>query len=155
MSLITARPYSRAIEERSTTNDLSNIMPGTKISDMNGAFPSIPIGYDYEDYTYDPDEIADTARTEASSAHDYKYENGRRYHAYREGSYPMPNDELNTEHERIAHAMFGLLLKDRLYLAPIEEPKNVIDLGTGIGLCEFTMHMFSAPIELGMLLEGI
>jgi hypothetical protein len=117
------------------------------VSDMDGESPSIPIGYDYEAYTYDPDEIADTARTEASSAHDYKYENGRRYHAYREGAYPMPNDDLNTEHERIAHTMFGVLLDDRLYLPPIKEPKNVIDLGTGIGLCEFTLQYIPRPTD--------
>ncbi|KAK9657167.1 hypothetical protein V6Z96_001414 [Aspergillus fumigatus] len=29
----------------------------------------------------------------SSSIRNYKYENGRRYHAFREGSYNMPNDE--------------------------------------------------------------
>lgn len=98
--------------------------------------PNIPIRYDYVNYRYDEEEIADTARTEASSARDYKYEHGRRYHAYREGSYPMPNDELEVEHEKIGHHLYGLLLGDKLFFPPIDEPKNVIDLGTGIGLCE-------------------
>ena len=110
-------------------------MPGEKGVAMDELSPTIPIRSDYSAYNYDPDKIAETARTEASSTHDYKYENGRRYHAYREGSYLMPNDDLMIEHERIAHAMFGLILKDRLFLPPIE-PKNVIDLGTGIGLCK-------------------
>lgn len=30
----------------------------------------------------------------ASSIYNYKHENGRRYHAYREGKYAMPNDEI-------------------------------------------------------------
>lgn len=51
----------------------------------------------------------------------------------------MPNDELNAEHENIAHHIFGIMLQDKLYLPPIEEPKNVIDLGTGTGLCEFNL----------------
>ena len=114
---------------------------------MDETSPNIPIGHDYSDYTYDPDEIVETARTEASSTHDYKYENGRRYHAYREGSYPMPNDDLNNEHERIGHLIFSLLLKYRLYLPPIDEPKNVIDLGTGIGLCKYTWHHTLVPME--------
>lgn len=114
---------------------------------MEETSPKIPIGDDYSEYTYDPDEIVETARTEASSTHDYKYENGRRYHAYREGSYPMPNDDLNTENERIAHLLLSLLLKDKLYLAPIDDPKYVIDLGTGIGLCEYSsLHTF-VPVE--------
>ena len=29
----------------------------------------------------------------ASSVRNYKYENGRTYHSYREGQYVMPNDE--------------------------------------------------------------
>lgn len=110
-----------------------------KTSDMELS-STIPIRYDYSEYTYDPDLIADTARSEASSTRDYKYEHGRRYHAYREGSYPMPNDELNTEHEQVAHHMFGILLQDRLFLAPLEDPTNVIDLGTGTGLCKSRSH---------------
>lgn len=115
-------------------------MPGDKGVAMDELSPTIPIRSDYSAYNYDPDRITETARTEASSTHDYKYENGRRYHAYREGSYLMPNDDLMIEHERIAHAMFGLILKDRLFLPPIE-PKNVIDLGTGIGLCKCTCEL--------------
>jgi hypothetical protein len=106
------------------------------VLNIEGVTPYIPIRSDYADYTYNPEEIADSTRTEASSTRDYKYEHGRRYHAYREGSYPMPNDDLNTEHEHIAHHMFGIMLQDELYLAPIENPKNVIDLGTGTGLCK-------------------
>lgn len=106
---------------------------------MDGLSPNIPIRYDYSEYTYDEESVADTARTEASSTRDFKYEHGRRYHAYREGSYAMPNDELNAEHENIAHHIFGIMLQDKLYLPPIEEPKNVIDLGTGTGLCEFNL----------------
>lgn len=107
--------------------------------DMEGLSPNIPIRNDYSDYIYDEEGIADTARTEASSTRDFKYEHGRRYHAYREGSYPMPNDDLNTEHEKIAHHMWGILLQDRLYLPPIDEPTHVIDLGTGQGLWALDM----------------
>ena len=123
-------------------------MPGDKGVAMDELSPTIPIRSDYSAYNYDPDRITETARTEASSTHDYKYENGRRYHAYREGSYLMPNDDLMIEHERIAHAMFGLILKDRLFLPPIEEPKNVIDLGTGLGLCELYLRIWLVPAQI-------
>lgn len=117
--------------------------------DMEGLSPNIPIRNDYSDYIYDEEGIADTARTEASSTRDFKYEHGRRYHAYREGSYPMPNDDLNTEHEKIAHHMWGILLQDRLYLPPIDEPTHVIDLGTGQGLCKSISN--KAPMPLAPL----
>lgn len=123
-------------------------MPGEKGVSMDELSPTIPIRNDYSSYDYDPDKIAETARTEASSTRDYKYENGRRYHAYREGTYLMPNDDLMGEHERIGHAMFGLILKDRLFLPPIEEPKNVIDLGTGLGLCELYLRIWLVPAQI-------
>jgi hypothetical protein len=131
-------------------------MPLGKSSQMDGLSPNIPIRYDYNEYIYDEESIADSARTEASSARDFKFEHGRRYHAYREGSYPMPNDALNTEHEKIAHHMYGIMLQDRLFLPPIEEPRNVIDLGTGTGLCESNLPSYepralSCPDEPGFL----
>ncbi|KAF3391089.1 Secondary metabolism regulator LAE1 [Talaromyces pinophilus] len=70
----------------------------------------------------------------ASPLQAYKYENNRRYHAYREGSYWGPNDEQDAYHQRVAHHLFTLVLQDRLYLAPIAQPRHVLDVGTGIGL---------------------
>jgi hypothetical protein len=34
----------------------------------------------------------------------------------------------------IRHHLFILVLQDRLYLAPIPQPRHVLDIGTGIGL---------------------
>lgn len=34
----------------------------------------------------------------------------------------------------IRHHLFTLVLQDRLYLAPIPQPRHVLDIGTGIGL---------------------
>jgi hypothetical protein len=44
----------------------------------------------------------------ASSILNYQYENGRRYHAYRAGSYAMPNDE--TEQERFVWSSLTLTI---------------------------------------------
>lgn len=35
-----------------------------------------------------------------SSVFNFRFENGRRYHAYAEGQYPVPNDEVGF-HERL------------------------------------------------------
>lgn len=56
----------------------------------------------------------------------------RSYHVFRRDRYPMPNDEQEREREGIKHEFFKLLLRDRLFLAPIT-PQKVIDLGTGAG----------------------
>lgn len=75
----------------------------------------------------------DTSRTLASSAHDVRFEHGRRYAG--RGTHPIPNDELNAENERTAHNLFLRMLDDRLFLAPVQKLDRVIDLGSGTGLC--------------------
>ncbi|KAL2812110.1 S-adenosyl-L-methionine-dependent methyltransferase [Aspergillus granulosus] len=65
----------------------------------------------------------------------YRYENGRRYHAYKEGAYWGPNDEEQNEQLDIAHHIFTLLLDDQLVLAPItKDIQRVLDVGTGTGI---------------------
>ncbi|KAK8198607.1 hypothetical protein M8818_006474 [Zalaria obscura] len=64
----------------------------------------------------------------------YRYENGRRYHAFRDGQYWGPNDSQNNNHEAIVHHLCILTLDDKLYLAPIENPKRILDVGTGTGI---------------------
>jgi trans-aconitate methyltransferase len=70
----------------------------------------------------------------ASSIKNYKYENGRRYHAYREGEYVLPNDETEQDRQDLLHHVRNLTLGGKLYLAPIDNPKRVIDIGTGTGI---------------------
>ncbi|KAJ9319263.1 hypothetical protein DTO271D3_32 [Paecilomyces variotii] len=70
-----------------------------------------------------------------SSVYDFRNENGRRYHAYRDGHYLMPNDEDEKERLDIMHAMMLEMMDGKLFLAPISEtPRHVLDLGTGTGL---------------------
>ncbi|KAL4782496.1 S-adenosyl-L-methionine-dependent methyltransferase [Aspergillus varians] len=65
----------------------------------------------------------------------YRYENGRRYHAYKEGAYWGPNDEEQNEQLEIAHHMFTMLLDKKLVLAPIDSNvQRALDVGTGTGI---------------------
>ena len=70
----------------------------------------------------------------ASSATNYRYENGRRYHAYKEGSYPYPNDEKESDRLDATHRMIELALNNRLFGAPVADPRRVLDVGTGTGI---------------------
>lgn len=68
------------------------------------------------------------------SVQNYRFENGRRYHAFREGSYMMPNDEKEQERLDLAHHIFRMILRGRLYRAPLpRQPRHVLDFGTGTG----------------------
>ncbi|KIX08590.1 uncharacterized protein Z518_03246 [Rhinocladiella mackenziei CBS 650.93] len=69
-----------------------------------------------------------------SSIINYRFENGRRYHAYQEGKYWAPNDEAQNDQLHIAHHIFFLLFDGKLFQAPIEDPQHVLDIGTGTGI---------------------
>ncbi|KAL4946356.1 hypothetical protein BDV06DRAFT_136748 [Aspergillus oleicola] len=92
-----------------------------------------------EDSLYDADSAADSSLSFASSVRDYYYENGRRYHAYRYGQYPIPNDQEEQDRLEITHHLFTLLTGGDLYRAPLTsqqqelKPKRILDIGTGTG----------------------
>ncbi|KPM42793.1 hypothetical protein AK830_g3750 [Neonectria ditissima] len=61
--------------------------------------------------------------------------NGRRYHAFRQGAYLVPNDEEEQERMDLVHHIYTLVLDGQLHLAPISEnPQRVLDIGTGTGI---------------------
>lgn len=70
----------------------------------------------------------------SSSVRDYTFEANRRYHKFQEGSYQFPNDDPEQEREDMKHAMVTNLCGGRLHFAPLENPQNILDLGTGTGI---------------------
>ncbi|KAJ9269310.1 hypothetical protein DTO212C5_4582 [Paecilomyces variotii] len=69
-----------------------------------------------------------------SSIYRYRVEHGRRYHAYKDGAYWGPNDEEAQETNDLAHHVNLLMMNQRLYLAPLDKPQKVLDVGTGTGI---------------------
>ena len=65
---------------------------------------------------------------------DYKFQHGRRHHAYKEGVYAYPNDEKEKDRLDIAHKMIETCLGGKLHLAPLTDSKRILDLGTGTGI---------------------
>ncbi|KAI9836223.1 MAG: hypothetical protein M1819_001560 [Sarea resinae] len=92
------------------------------------------------------DEDDDSTYSMTSSIMHFNYENGRRYHAYHEGRYIMPNDEHEQDKLLIAHYINEIALDGKLFLAPLERvPENVLDIGTGraewaIDFAEYIYH---------------
>lgn len=78
--------------------------------------------------------LGDETDTLASSILNHRMENGRQYHAYRDGAYWGPNDELAKEILDFAHHMYLLTLDQKLHLAPVESPQTILDCGTGTGI---------------------
>ncbi|KAK1640154.1 methyltransferase domain-containing protein [Colletotrichum phormii] len=72
----------------------------------------------------------------SSSVVDYPTEHGRRYHAFRSGTYWGPNDESESDRLDFNHMLMVKTIGDKLYLAPFEKGKinRVLDIGTGTGV---------------------
>lgn len=91
--------------------------------------------YEFDDFDSamgDDDSIY--AATLDGSIKEHIWENGRRYHSYRAGTYLFPNDETELNREDMKDHMTRLMLDGRLTFAELEkEPLNALDLGTGTG----------------------
>ncbi|PGH07447.1 hypothetical protein GX51_01748 [Blastomyces parvus] len=94
---------------------------------------ALAVDLDDTDSSYGGDLESETTSV-TSSIYKYRLEHGRRYHGYKDGAYYAPNDEKANEVLDIAHHSYLLMLKKKLYLAPIEKPQKVLDLGTGTGI---------------------
>jgi SAM-dependent methyltransferase len=70
-----------------------------------------------------------------SSVYAHRYENGRTYHSYHDGQYPIPNDEAEQDRLDLLHHLFKMMLGGDLYTAPLpKEPHRILDIGTGTGI---------------------
>ncbi|KAL7913518.1 S-adenosyl-L-methionine-dependent methyltransferase [Trichoderma velutinum] len=109
------------------------------------------------DAGYDSDSASSASTSAMSSVRDYMFENGRRYHRFREGSYNFPNEDVEQEREDMKHAMVKLLCNQKLHFAPIgDNPQEILDIGTGTGIWTIEMgDRFPSAHILGIDLSPI
>ncbi|KAH6879483.1 S-adenosyl-L-methionine-dependent methyltransferase [Thelonectria olida] len=70
-----------------------------------------------------------------SSILKYREENGRTYHAYKDGTYVLPNDEVENERLDLQHHLFLLTFDEKLHVAPLTKPlRRAFDAGCGTGI---------------------
>ncbi|RDA83759.1 hypothetical protein CP532_4989 [Ophiocordyceps camponoti-leonardi (nom. inval.)] len=113
--------------------------------------------HDESDAGYSSDGFSSGSTSAESSVRDYLYENGRRYHRFREGTYNFPNDDVEQEREDMKHAMVKLLCSQKLHLAPIgDHPQQILDMGTGTGIWAIEIgDQFPSAHVLGVDLSPI
>ncbi|KAL2219636.1 methyltransferase [Thermoascus aurantiacus ATCC 26904] len=84
-------------------------------------------------------EVDDNASGDADSAYNESIGSasyhGRRYHAYHEGAYVLPNDDGAQDRMDLLNHIYRLVLGGDLYRSPIgPNPQRVLDIGTGTGI---------------------
>lgn len=138
-------------------NNSIKVAPGKAVTDhpdkLNSSHPAVthpaskphPIEVDddpnpQDDFQFTETDGASSTQSVASSIINYKYENGRRYHAYREGEYVMPNDEQEQARLDLHHHLWRLMTGGTLFRAPVDpSTMRVLDLGTGTGIWAMDM----------------
>ncbi|TDZ13654.1 Secondary metabolism regulator LAE1 [Colletotrichum orbiculare MAFF 240422] len=82
--------------------------------------------------------VASSKTSLADSIYNYRLENGRTYHRYKDGKYFYPNDDRESDRLDLQHYQFLLSLDGKLGLSPPNENdsqvKRVLDVGTGTGI---------------------
>jgi len=77
--------------------------------------------------------LANHSTSMSSSIREHVYEGGIRYHAFHDGKYPLPNDEIEQNRDDMKHSMSLELFRGAHFLAPVESALTaggeVLDLG--------------------------
>ncbi|KFY31489.1 hypothetical protein V493_01064 [Pseudogymnoascus sp. VKM F-4281 (FW-2241)] len=119
--------------------DLPPSIPAVSPQPSVASDQEVPIDAAFDDEdgdsAYDDGSFQSDTTSLLSHITKYRYENNRRYHAYKDGEYWGPNDEKQNNQLDIGHHLYLLTMGGRLFLAPIgDNPQNVLDVGTGTGI---------------------
>jgi hypothetical protein len=88
---------------------------------------------DDADSAYGEDLASETASL-TSSIMRGKWENNRRYHSYQDGIYMFPEDEQEQDRLDIKYASLQNVLGNKILFAPLDNPQQILDVGTGTGI---------------------
>ncbi|KAN0121973.1 TAM domain methyltransferase [Hyaloscypha variabilis] len=95
------------------------------------------------DSAYNSDDLSRYTDSLTSSVRAYKFENGRRYHAYHSSgtdAYLFPNDDPEQDRLDMFHHILYMGCDSKLFLAPINpEGMRILDIGCGTGIWAIQM----------------
>ncbi|KAI3543290.1 methyltransferase [Colletotrichum filicis] len=126
-----------AFADPASTTSPSRVVPAVAIEPAQQDDPvEADEGFASDNDSSIDDRISSYTASLSSSVIDYPEEYGRRYHAFRPGSYSFPNDEVEMERLDMAHAMMVRAIGSKLWLAPLAKEKvhRILDIGTGTGI---------------------
>ncbi len=90
-----------------------------------------------------------------SSVRAHVYEGGLRYHAFRDGRYAFPNDEVEQNRDNMKHTVCLMLSRGKHFYSPVEEvlesQGEVLDLGTCFSTVQETLQRANGPTDVTLL----
>jgi SAM-dependent methyltransferase len=88
------------------------------------------------DSAFEGSEVGSRTASLSSSILEYRYHHGRRYHAYRAGTYLLPNDETEQDRLDLLHHIYKLAIGGALFRSPLNPTQlhRILDFGTGTGI---------------------
>jgi len=133
-------PYAQLTPAEQAAQDIENAVALQQAQDLID--PETSDSTSLSDAGYETGSTGTSTTSLRSSVRDYIFENGRRYHKYREGTYNFPNDDAEQDREDMKHAMMVNLCQT-LHFAPISDnPQNILDMGTGTGIWAIESEIF-------------
>lgn len=60
-------------------------------------------------------------------------------------AYIYPNDEQEIDRLDMQHHMFKMAMDGKLFRVPLQDPKHILDIGTGSGIWPIEMCMITRP----------
>lgn len=135
-----------------------SITQSEAVAALEQAEQGVEAGSAFSDDGYETDGASATSQSLATSAREFIYEHGRRYHSYKAdvNPYLFPNDDREQDREDLKHAMFLKLFNKTLHFAPVPADANVLDLGTGTGIwCVDFADLYPSSTVLGIDLSPI
>lgn len=138
-------PWPESSSQSPASHLSSTVAPATPGSSISS--PSRPP--DDSEAAGDTSSLFDTDDTEddypdsmTSAVQQYVYEGGLRYHAFRNGKYAFPNDDVEQNRDDMKHTMTLMLCQGRHFYAPVEERLRQGGKCLDLGGCPFST---SAP----------
>ncbi|TVY35701.1 Secondary metabolism regulator [Lachnellula subtilissima] len=152
----TTIPYNQLTPEEQAAQDIENVAAVQQAQDEIDIDSSSDGRSVSGESGYETDSLQSASTSLGSSVRNYAWENGRRYHRFREGVYNFPNDDSEQDREDMKHAMMVNLCQ-QLHFAPIgSDPQNILDMGTGTGIWAIEMgDQYPGARILGMDLSPI
>lgn len=127
-------PEPQTTPERHSPSTTAPSVPEHDIP-IDEAYEADNAGFNDADSAMDAGSVYSDSTSLYSEVMRYRFENGRRYHGYKDGEYWGPNDDKQNNQLDLAHNLYLLTLDSKLFLAPIgDNPQQVLDIGTGTGI---------------------